>query len=69
MDNWNDFIQGVRKNKAQLLETYGGLEGLFKHQEEDRSRLESEGWKFVSFEEMCVQNRSAVADFTSHNKR
>ena len=57
MENWNDFIQSVRKNKAQLLENYGSLEGIYKHQEEDRPRLEKEGWKFISFEEINPQNK------------
>jgi hypothetical protein len=30
----------VMENKAKLLEMYGGIEGLDKHQEEERPRLE-----------------------------
>lgn len=50
---YDPIIAEVRKNRAELLEMYGGFEGLRKHQEEDRPRLEKEGWKFVSVEEVA----------------
>ena len=66
MENWNDFIQSVRENKAQLLEKYGDIESLFKHQEEDRLRLEKEGWEFISFEEINMQNKHDLASVARH---
>ena len=50
---WDDEIMAeVRQNKAHLLEKYGGIEGLHKHMEEDRPRLEKEGWRFLAPEEV-----------------
>jgi hypothetical protein len=46
---WDDEIMAeVRQNKARLFEMYGGVEGLHKHMDEERPRLEKEGWKFIS---------------------
>ncbi|MDR3334815.1 MAG: hypothetical protein LBT13_08025 [Treponema sp.] len=48
----------VMENKAKLLEMYGGIEGLDKHQEEERPRLEAEGWHFATPEEIAeLQSR------------
>jgi hypothetical protein len=35
---------------------YGGIEGLHKHMDEERPRLEKEGWKFISAEEFAQRN-------------
>jgi hypothetical protein len=48
----------VRERKAHVAEKYGGWEGLMKHMDEDRPRLEKAGWKFVTVEE--VRRRSNV---------
>jgi hypothetical protein len=48
---WENFILDVRRRKAQLLETYGGLEGLQKHMAEERPNLEKDGWRFETLEE------------------
>jgi hypothetical protein len=45
----------VRKNRTMLLETYGGIEGLHKHMEEERPKLEKQGWKFVTIEEILAK--------------
>jgi hypothetical protein len=40
----------VQERKAHIVEKYGGIEGLHKHMDEDRPRLEREGWHFVDTE-------------------
>jgi hypothetical protein len=51
---WDDEIMAeVRQNKARLFEMYGGVKGLHKHMDEERPRLEKEGWKFISAEEFA----------------
>jgi hypothetical protein len=40
---------------------YGGIEGLHKHMEEERPRLEKEGWKFVSAEDFGKRNNEKPA--------
>jgi hypothetical protein len=55
---YDPILAEVRRNKAKLLEMYGGIEGLHKHMDEDRPRLEKEGWHFATEEEMeALQNR------------
>jgi hypothetical protein len=53
---WDDEIMAeCRQRKAELLEEYGGWDGYLKHQEEDRPRLEAEGWHFVTPEEHAAR--------------
>jgi hypothetical protein len=57
MDNYDDlFVDEVMRDcwarKAHVAEKYGGWEGLMKHMDEDRPRLEKEGWKFITVEEV-----------------
>jgi hypothetical protein len=47
-------IAEVRQNRAKLFEMYGGLEGLRKHQDEERPQLEKEGWRFATDEEIAA---------------
>jgi hypothetical protein len=51
----DEIVNEVRKNRAELLEEYGGIEGLHKHMKEERPILESQGWKFVSAEEVAAR--------------
>jgi hypothetical protein len=60
MDDWKNFILEVRQNKAQLLEQYGGVLGLQKHQEEERPKLEQAGWKFITSEELKMMKRQGI---------
>jgi hypothetical protein len=56
MTNFNDYITAeVRHNREQLLESYGGLEGLRKHQAEERQQLEQQGWHFETPEETQIR--------------
>jgi hypothetical protein len=41
---------------------YGGIEGLHKHMDEERPRLENEGWKFISAEEFGKRNNHLVKE-------
>jgi hypothetical protein len=54
----DEIVAEVRRNRAKLLEMYGGIKGLHKHMDEDRPRLEKEGWKFVSAEEFGKRNNN-----------
>ena len=53
----SDFIAEVRQNREILLEKYGGIDGLHKHMNEDRPKLEEQGWKFISIEDILVKKR------------
>jgi len=56
-----DIVAEVRKNREELLADYGGIEGYLKHLDEDRPRLEREGWKFVDLEEMLRKKHAEEA--------
>jgi hypothetical protein len=51
---YDPVIAEVRKNREKLLEMYGGIDGLHKHMDEERPKLEEEGWHFVADEEMNI---------------
>ena len=54
MTNYYDpIIAEVRERRAQLIEKYGGWEGYEKHLDEERPRLEKEGWHFETAEEFA----------------
>ena len=53
----NDPVAEVRRNRELLLEKYGGIEGLHKHMDEERPKLEAQGLKFVSIEEVLAKKR------------
>jgi hypothetical protein len=57
-DFYDPIIAEVRRNRAMLLEMYGGIDGLHNHMDEDRLRLEKEGVHFLTDEEMAeLQHR------------
>jgi hypothetical protein len=58
-NTWEEFIWAVRRNRAELVEKYGGIDGLHKHMDEERPRLEKEGWKFV--DEVRKERRQEAA--------
>ena len=51
----NDPVAEVRRNRELLLEEHGGIEGLIRHMEEERPKLEQQGWKFTTFEELAAK--------------
>ena len=59
MDNYEeDPVAEVHRIRAELLEEYGGIKGYLQHLDEDRPRLEKEGWRFASPEELAaLRNR------------
>jgi len=57
----SDPIAEVRRNRAMLLEKYGGIDSLHEHMEEERPKLEKLGWKFVSVEEVLAKKYEGVA--------
>ena len=65
MKGWNDMkyididpVAEVRRNREFLLEKHGGIEGLLKHMNEERPKLEKQGWKFVSTEDIIAKKHS-----------
>jgi hypothetical protein len=49
-----DPVVEVHRIRVELLEEYGGIEGLHKHMAEDLPRLIKEGWKFLTPEEAAT---------------
>jgi len=43
-----DIVAEVRHNRELLLEQHGGISGLHRYMDENKTKLEEEGWKFVS---------------------
>ena len=50
-------ITEVRRNRELLLEKYGGIDGLHRHMENERPKLEQQGWKFTSLEEIIAKKQ------------
>lgn len=55
-----DPVAEVRRNRALLLEKYGGIEGLHKHMDEERPELEKKGWIFVPAEAVRLKKQTPV---------
>ncbi|MCL2010483.1 MAG: hypothetical protein FWG71_08055 [Synergistaceae bacterium] len=53
-----NLVAEVRRNRELLLEKYGGIDGLHKHMDEERPKLEKQGWTFVSVEEVLAKKRA-----------
>ena len=53
----DEIVEEVYRTRARLLEKYGGIEGLLKHQREDRPRLIAQGWKFATKEEVLARRK------------
>jgi hypothetical protein len=60
-NNIEDPIAEVHRIRSELLEEYGGIKGYLKHLDDDRPRLEKEGWHFADTEELeALKNHVAV---------
>ncbi|GHT50165.1 MAG: hypothetical protein Ta2G_12870 [Termitinemataceae bacterium] len=57
----DDIITEVRRNREELLEEYGGIEGLHKHMKEELPFLIQQGWKMVSAEEVAAKKKCKTA--------
>ncbi|GHU43248.1 hypothetical protein FACS1894190_13530 [Spirochaetia bacterium] len=57
-----DIVAEVRQTRENLLARYGSLAGLRKHMVEDRPRLEKEGWKFATLEEVLAKKERSSAN-------
>jgi hypothetical protein len=53
----DDIVDEVYRHRKELLEEYGGIEGLHKHMAEELPLLIKQGWKFVSVEEVAARNK------------
>jgi hypothetical protein len=53
----DDIVDEVRRHRKELLEEYGGIDGLHKHMEEELPLLIKQGWKAVSVEEVAARNK------------
>ena len=51
----SDPVSEVRRNREFLLEKYSGIDGLLKHMDEERPKLEEQGWHFVSTEDVIAK--------------
>jgi hypothetical protein len=58
----NDPVDEVKRIQEQLLEMYGGIEGLHKHMDEERPKLVKQGWKFLTEEELDALRNRRVTD-------
>jgi hypothetical protein len=57
----DDPVAEVHRVRAALLKKYGGIEGWRRHNIEDQPRLEKEGWRFGTPEELeALQRRAAL---------
>jgi hypothetical protein len=57
----DDTVAEVHRVRAALLKKYGGIEGWHRHNIEDQPRLEKEGWRFATPEELeALQRRAAL---------
>jgi hypothetical protein len=50
----DEVMRDVWERKAQVSAEMADLKAYMKHLEEDRPRLEAEGWKFVSPEDLAA---------------
>ena len=55
-----DPVMVVRRNREELLEKFGGIDGLHKHMDDERPELEKQGWTFVSIEDVLARKRKRV---------
>ena len=51
-------VTEVRRNRELLLEKHGGIDGLHKHMDEERPKLEKQGWRFVTLEEVLAKKHA-----------
>jgi hypothetical protein len=58
----DDPVDEVKRNQELLLEMYGGIEGLHKHMDEERPKLEKQGWKFLTEEEVDALRNRRIKD-------
>jgi hypothetical protein len=58
-----DPVAEVHRIRARLLEEYGGIDGYLRHIREDfsRERLERDGWRFVTAEEIAARRQKVCA--------
>ncbi|GHU51169.1 hypothetical protein FACS1894200_11110 [Spirochaetia bacterium] len=49
----DEVMQELRRNKALLLERYGGIEGLHQHHTKERPLLEAKGCHFETEKEFA----------------
>ena len=57
----DDIVDEVYRHRKELLEEYGGIDGLHKHMEEELPLLIKQGWKPVTVEEVAARNKRPVA--------
>jgi len=55
-------VAEVRRNREELLEMYGGIEGYRKHLDEMRPIYEAQGWKYLTPEEVQALRDSSESN-------
>jgi superoxide dismutase len=53
---WRAVLSEVRQIKAGIMREYGSLEAWHKHLDEERPKLEKQGWKFITGTELRNRN-------------
>jgi hypothetical protein len=56
----DEVMRDVWERKAHVAAMYPTWEAYMKHLDEDRPRLEAEGWKFVSPEDLAVLHAKPI---------
>jgi hypothetical protein len=56
-----DLVAEVRRNREMLLEQHGGIEGLHKYMEDERPKLEQDGWDFVPIDYVSAKRRKNIS--------
>jgi hypothetical protein len=56
----DEIVEEVRRNREELLQEYGGVNGYLKHLTDEQLRLEKEGWVFVTPEEVRAKQRASI---------
>jgi hypothetical protein len=61
----DEIVAEVRRHRTELFEQYGTVEAYHKHLEEERPRLEREGWKFADIDEMLRKKHAEESNMPS----
>jgi hypothetical protein len=63
-----DPVAEVRRSREELLQKYGGIDGLHKYMDEELPELEKQGWRFMPVEEILARKRArAPVTGSDHN--
>ncbi|MDR2490203.1 MAG: hypothetical protein LBD20_02240 [Spirochaetaceae bacterium] len=52
IEYYDKVLEEVRRNRENLLNVYGGIDGFHEYMRQERPRLEKDGWKFINPDEL-----------------